>query len=148
MVGLLESGPGRVAEAARAVSDGELVVRSETERWSVNDVLAHLRACQDVRARFVNEMLNRDRPTLPYISPRTFIRRTNYPDLPFTESLAGFSRDRQSFVGLLRSLSPEQWLREAEIKNRTETVLMYVEYLAGHEIPHLGQIDQLVSGRM
>ena len=143
---LLEVAPGRIAAVTAGVPDESLSRRSVAEPWSANDVLAHLRACQDVRGKLVNEMLTRNHPVVRYVSPRTYIRKTNYPDLPFQQSLATFAADRAGFVHLLRSLSAGQWMRALDLKgSRTETVLDCAKYLVAHELPHLAQIETLLK---
>ena len=147
LLALLDAAPQRIAVAAASAPAASLTMRTGTEPWSVNDVLAHLRACQDVRGKLVNEMLTRDHPEIRYVSPRTYIRKTDYPDRPFHESLAAFAADREAFVQLLRGLARDEWLRSADLKGRrTESVLDCAEYLVAHEAPHLEQIEALVRG--
>ena len=142
----LEAAPERIAAAAGAPA-ALLTRRTDAEPWSANDVLAHLRACQDVRNKLVNEMLTREHPEIRYVSPRTYIRKTDYPDRAFQESLAAFAADRTAFVQLLRGLTRDQWLRSADLKGRrTESVLDCAEYLVAHEAPHLEQIEALIGG--
>ena len=40
-------------------------------------------------------MITQDHPTLRYVSPRTWIRKTGYPELEFYQSLQFFSRQRE-----------------------------------------------------
>ena len=146
LLDLLATAPARIATATQAATDAEVNFRSAAEPWSVNDILAHLRACQDVRSKLVQEMLTRDHPTIRYVSPRTYIRKTNYPELPFRDSLGAFAADREAFVQSLRSLEPEHWQRGADLRGRRfETVLNCAEYLVAHEAVHLEQIDALLG---
>jgi hypothetical protein len=146
LVSLLAATPERLAAMARGMDDLSLAVRTATEPWSANDVLAHLRACQDVREKLVHEMLSRDSPAIRYVSPRTYIRKTNYPDLPFHESLASFEQDRAAFVQRLEALQPQEWLRSADLKGRRrETVLDCANYLVAHEAVHIEQMQALIG---
>jgi hypothetical protein len=145
-IGLLEATPGLIAGMAGDAIEARLSDRTEAEPWSPNDVLAHLRACQDVRGKLVHEMLTRDFPVIRYVSPRTYIRRTNYPETPFAVSLADFAGDRGAFVQTLRGLQPDQWLRGADLKGRKpESVLDCARYLVQHEAVHLDQMRALLA---
>ncbi|MBK6319506.1 MAG: DinB family protein [Dehalococcoidia bacterium] len=121
---LLEVAPGRIAAVTAGVPDESLSRRSVAEPWSANDVLAHLRACQDVRGKLVNEMLTRNHPVVRYVSPRTYIRKDELPR-PSVPAIANHvRRTRARFVQLLRSLRAGQWMRGAGPQgSRTETVL-------------------------
>lgn len=146
LVALLEAAPARIAGTVAEAAEAQLAARTAPEPWSPNDILAHLRACQDVRARLVQEMLERDSPAIRYVSPRTYIRKTNYSELPFHSSLAAFAGDRAALVQVLRGLQPEQWLRGADLKGRrAETILDCARYLVSHEAQHLEQLRTLMG---
>jgi hypothetical protein len=51
-------------------------------------------------------MLDQDHPTVLYISPRSYIRKTNYPDLAFHESFQAYKKQRNELLrrlGICRS---------------------------------------------
>ena len=50
-------------------------------------VLAHLRACADVWGNYIRTIIAEDRPQFRAVSPRTWIKQTDYPDLAFRPSL-------------------------------------------------------------
>ena len=83
VVELLTTTPHRIASATRGLSGGELNWRPTADSWSVNETLAHLRCCADVWGESIMKILKQDNPTLRYVSPRGWIRKTNYIDLDF-----------------------------------------------------------------
>jgi hypothetical protein len=80
---LLREAPIRIAAATEGIDAARLRERTATEPWSVNDILAHLRAAADTRERFIARMPTGNHTTLSYESPRSELRKTNYVDLPY-----------------------------------------------------------------
>jgi len=144
----LAEAPSRIAVATKGIPETRLTLRTEAEPWSVNDILAHLRASADVREKFIHIMLTQDQPTERYISPRSYIRKTNYPDLAFHESFQAYKKQRNELLKRLGDLSIEDWSRSATIKERAETVFTYTRYLTEHESAHCEQIEKLVKYRL
>ena len=134
----LVRGPTPVPLSAPGV-DGE---------WSAAEILAHLRACADVWGKSIASMIRDDHRTIRYVSPRTWIRKTNYNDLDFTTLLVAFSGQRTGLLTSLRELPPEVWSREATFTARTRgssaTVLDYAQNLASHEFQHLKQMEAVL----
>ena len=144
LLGLLREAPIRIAAATEGVDPARLHERTATEPWSVNDILAHLRAAADTRERFIARMATGEHATLSYQSPRSELRKTNYVDLPYADNLAAFRSQRASLVERLEALPAEHWSRGSLIRDRPETVASYVRYLTDHETAHCEQIETLL----
>ena len=142
---LLVAAPRRIAAATQNLPNARLNIRSAEEPWSVSDILAHLRASADVREKYIQAMLAQDQPVMRYISPRTYIQKTNYLELPFAESFNAYKKQRNQLLNTLRSLSLNDWSRSATIKERPETVFSYTLYLTQHETVHCEQIEELLK---
>jgi len=142
---LLAEAPRRIALATKGLTETRLSLRTEAEPWSVDDILAHLRASADVREKFIHVLLTQNHPTLRYISPRSYIRKTNYLELPFSESFPVYKKQRKELLKTLGALSIQDWSRSAVIKERYETVFNYVLYLTQHETAHCEQIEELLK---
>jgi hypothetical protein len=142
---LLREAPRRIAAAAGRVAEARLYLRTEAEPWSVSDILAHLRASADVRGKFIQSMLTLENPTLRYISPRTYIKKTNYLELAFPESFQAYKKQRNELLNTLKNLPLKEWSRSAFIKDRPETVFSYTLYLTQHETAHCEQIEELLQ---
>jgi hypothetical protein len=75
----LASIPSAIREATSALADGDLDRQLEPGEWSVNEILAHLRASATVRGeQRIGRMLTEDEPTIRTISPRRFPGRRNF----------------------------------------------------------------------
>lgn len=146
---MLAETPVRIAALTSGLSPTELRTKPSPDEWSANDVLAHLRACADVRGGYIVAMLAEDRPTLRAMDPRRWMRETNYPDLAFPPSFRAFSRQRADLIGALEPLPTEGWSRSALVtgagKPLDRTVLFYADWLVRHERPHIKQIERVVS---
>jgi hypothetical protein len=120
--------------------------------WSANDVLAHLRSCADVGGKFIAAILAEDRPTLRAVDPRTWIKRTNYPELEYRPSLRSFAKQRADLLAVLEPLPQKHWSRAATVTGggiaRERTVHSYAQWLARHERTHLKQIGRIVGAEL
>ena len=141
----LRTVPVRIAAATNAASDVVLHRRTAQEPWSVNDVLAHLRAAADARERYMRRMATGEHSTLTYSSPRSEMRKTDYADRSFGENLAEFEAQRAVLVEWLEALPAEAWGHGALIRDRPESVATYAGYLAEHELEHCEQIEGLLG---
>lgn len=144
---ILDRTPRRIAELTSDLTPEQARTRPEPDAWSVNDVLAHLRACADQWGGSIGAILAAENPTLRAINPRSWIKRTGYPDLAFAPSLRAFAAQRDDLLTMLKRLSPADWSRSATGAGAPlqRSVLDYAERLARHERPHVGQIEAIVA---
>src|SRR4051812_30308200 len=92
VIKLLKATPPHIASAVGGLSDEQLSWKPSADSWSVAEVLAHLRACADVWGESMIKILKQDNPTFQYVSPRTWIRKTNYLNLDFEASFTEFRK--------------------------------------------------------
>jgi hypothetical protein len=141
---ILEQTPRHIAHCSRNVAKNRLYASSETNEWSIVEVLAHLRACDDVWVHTIFAMLLADRPNLPRFHPRDWEKLTRYDQLDFYESLRVFTLKRAECLTVLKKLSSEQWSRNGIIDGRNHSVFSQVRRLALHEAGHYDQIEQIL----
>src|SRR5581483_9356998 len=119
------------------------------DEWSANEVLAHLRACADVWGNCIVTIIAQDTPTLRAINPLTWVKQTNYLKLDFRPSLHSFAAQRAELLAVLEPLPPDGWLRTATVtgagKALERTALFYARWLAGHERPHVRQVERVAT---
>jgi len=146
----LAATPDRLIVMTRDLTPARLQAKPEAEVWSANDILAHLRACADAWGRSIQAMIARDHPTLRYVSPRTWLRKTDYLTLDFRVSFEAFAQQRKDLLTALNALDPDGWSRGATFtgttRGREQTVLSYAQRMAAHEIQHLEQISSVLAG--
>jgi hypothetical protein len=142
---LLAETPRRIRRATQGFDEVRLQFKPDKDSWSINDILAHLRSCADVWGASIDAMLAAENPTVPYRHPRQWIKKTDYPELPFHGSLQVFVEQRQKLLKVLKPLAFEDWSRGALIKGREHTVFTQVRRMAQHENEHCGQIESLLK---
>jgi hypothetical protein len=149
LLNALAETPRRIAFASRDLENARLQFRSDADAWSANDILAHVRAGADVWGKSIMAMITHDHPTLRYISPRTWIKKTGYLELEFYQSLQFFSRQREELVKALEPLAAADWSRGATFtgttRGREQTVLSYAQRMTQHENEHCEQIEALLK---
>lgn len=146
---MLSDAPRRIAELTEGLPASQMLIPPAEGEWSERDVLAHLRACSDMWGKYIRLILSEDRPTFKAVSPRTWVRQTNYLELQFETSFQAFSAQRLALVSLLTELAPEDWSRSAIAtgagKPRERTVYTYAQWLANHERSHFRQIGKIAE---
>ncbi|MGI8927476.1 MAG: DinB family protein [Tepidiformaceae bacterium] len=146
---LLAATPTGIAALTAGLAPVQLRAKPNHDDWSANDVLAHLRACADVRGDPIVRIIAEDKPTLRAVNPLTWIKKTDYLELEFRPSMRSFATQRAHLLEVLETLPPEGWSRSAIVtgagKVLERTVLFYAEWLALHERPHVKQIERIVN---
>jgi len=146
---LLAETPTRIAALTASLSPEALQMRSTPDEWSASVVLAHLRACADVWGNCIRTIIEEDRPTWRAVSPRTWIKQTDYPELAFRPSLCAFTTQRADLLAVLSPLPIDAWERSARVsgagKVLERTVLFYGQWLARHERQHVKQVERIVN---
>ena len=149
VLALLAETPARIAAATRGLTEVELHTSPVRGEWSVNEVLAHVRACADVRGEPIRMIVAEDHPTFRAVNPRTWIKETDYQDLEFRRSFRVFTKQRTDLLALLRPLPRKGWARAATVTGAgaalERTVLFYAEWVARHERPHARQVEQIAD---
>jgi DinB superfamily len=141
--------PQYFASKTEGLKPEQLLAAAEPGEWSLVDVLAHLRACADLWGDYIARILAEDHPSFRSVSPRNWIRRTDYPDLEFRPPLEAFTAQRADLLAILESLPLESWERAATVTASTQprkrTVHSYAEQLARHELEHYEQIEHIAN---
>jgi hypothetical protein len=145
---LLGVAPDRIRAMTSNVDPVCLTTPPAPGEWSVNEILAHLRANADVWGKYIGRIIAEEHPTFRAGSPRAWMRQTHYDDLEFNESLSSFAAQRADLLAQLDPLPRDAWLRTAAVRVREKTVersvLDYATMLADHERGHIDQIAQTI----
>ena len=147
---MLAAGPRRISALTDGLSPAQLRTASSTDEWSANDVLAHLRACNEVwGGYYIMTILAQDKPTIKAINPRTWIKNTDYLEQEFQLSLRAFTKQRRKLLAVLEPLPPKDWTRTNTLigagKPLQQTLISHADGLARHERAHLKQIERIIN---
>jgi len=144
---LLNKHPQQIAELTANLTSAQLHTPPSAGEWSINDILAHLRSCEDMWGKAINTLLAQDKPTIKAVNPTTWIKQTNYPEQKFRTSLRTFTQQRTELLATLNTLPHKSWSRSATVtgagKPLTLTVFSYANRLAIHERAHVKQIGRI-----
>jgi hypothetical protein len=127
------------------LSRREILTPPAANKWSVQEVLAHLADVEEfgMRAR-VAAMIEQDKPTLPPFDQEARVAELKYDTIDPMESLASLTRQRRANVKWLRKLRPAQWKRRGRHQTVGEiSVEELVTEWAFHDLGHLKQILEI-----
>lgn len=118
--------------------------------WSVNDQLAHLRACHDVLGGNMLRIVREDHPSWKGISPRTWQQQTDYFTWEFEQAFEAFRTQRAELLEVLDNLPATAWERTAAVLAPPNTVydystLYYGDWMARHERGHLRHMARILD---
>ncbi len=150
ILAILEETPPRLTKLTSGLMPVQLHTAPSAGEWSVNEVLAHLHACDDVwGSYYIMTILAQDKPTIKARNPRTWIKDTDYLQQDFQSSLRAFTKQRRKLLSVLESLSPKDWARTNTLigagKPLQQALLSHGDGLARHERAHLKQIERTLN---
>ena len=144
VLAILTATPRQLDSMTAGLNETQLRTQPAPGEWSVHEILGHLRACADVRGAAALRTIAEDRPRIPVINPREYLKTTDYLKLDFATSLRAFVDQRAKLLDVLCALPADGWSRPAEIVRAASSlegsVLYYAVWIATHEVPHLDQI--------
>ena len=145
VMAILASTPDKLRREIAQMSTKEIKTRPAPEKWSVQEILAHLDDVEEIgmRAR-VAAMIEADNPLLPSFDQEQRAEERKYSRKNPTESLASLSRQRKANLKWLRKLKPSQLKRRGTHQKVGElSVRELVTEWAFHDLSHLRQILEL-----
>ena len=150
ILAILNETPSRLAKLTAGLAPPPLHTPPSAGEWSVHEVLAHLRACDDVwGGYYIMTILTQDNPTIKARNPRTWIKSTDYLEQEFQPSLRAFTKQRRKLLAVLEPLPPKDWTRTNTLigagKPLQQTLLSHADGLARHERAHLKQIERTLN---
>lgn len=104
IMAILRTSATRLRELTSCLSDEQLHASPEPGEWSINDVLAHLRACNDVLGDAMKDIVAQDGPRLRAVSPRTWQQKSGYHEWRFGNALDAFAERREALLEVLEPL--------------------------------------------
>ncbi len=147
---ILKETPPRLAQLTAEQTPAQLHTAPSASEWSANEVLAHLRACNEVwGGYYIMTILAEDNPTIKAVNPRTWIKNTSYLEQEFQSSLRAFTKERRKLLAVLEPLPLKDWSRTNTLigagKPLQQTLMSHADGLARHERAHLKQIERTLN---
>ena len=136
--------PARIGRAVAMLSDLDQHLVSSDDAWSAAQILAHLRASDDILAHRLYAILTRDNPVLPGYDERRWAEIAGYRQADLELLLKVFVLRRAELVTMLRHVAMEDWQRfgQHEITG-TISLFQVATSLLEHEEEHCVQLESL-----
>ena len=138
--------PQKVERLIKGVPSAKLRKRPAPEKWSVSEIIAHLADAEIVIGFRVRLILGS--PGVPIIAfdQDSWASSGHYDERDPQKSMEQFRVLREGNLTLLKSLEPEQWKHYGVHSERgQESIEQIVRMVAGHDINHLKQIEQILD---
>jgi hypothetical protein len=124
----------------------ELRKRPAADRWSVNEIVAHLGDAEIVIGFRIRMILGAPGVPMAAYDQDSWVTRGHYEQRDPRKSVEQFRVVREGNLALLKSLAPEQWKHYGVHSERgRETIEHIVHMTAGHDINHLQQIEKIFA---
>ena len=131
-------------EMRRLVSgldEAALAKRTVPDKWSLKELVGHLRGVQRVFEGRVNAILAEDNPLIAKYTPEQDAEFDRMVSQSAEELLTGFFDERAILASRLEALSPAQWHRSGRHPEFQHfDVHFQVEYMVHHEAHHIYQM--------
>lgn len=138
----------RLARLIAGVSPARLRKRPAPDKWSVNEILAHLAEAEIVGSFRMRLILGAPGTPIVAFDQDVWVISGHYEKRDPRKSLEQFRILREANLALLKSLTPEQWKHFGMHSERgQETIEHTVRMFAGHDINHLQQVERILAGK-
>ena len=138
----LEANAERVEAVARKLGEAGLSRSYGPGKWTGRQILAHLADAEVATGFRIRQVLSEDDHRIQGWDEGAWARR--YVDVDAQSALRSYRALRRWNLALIRGLSKEDLGRRAVHPERgPETLGEIVRLLAGHDLNHLGQLEQL-----
>jgi len=144
LVDRLSNAPQRIARAVERLSEAEKHSPSSNGEWSASEILAHLRASDDIIGYRLYAILARDNPSLPAYDERRWAEVAGYAQADFDLSLKTYALRRTELVKMLRQVAVDDWKRPGvhEVKGPI-SLWDIATSLVEHEDEHCLQLETM-----
>ena len=138
--------PKKIERLIDGVSASKLRKRSAPDKWSVAEIVAHLADAEIVVGWRVRLILGAPGTPIQAFDQDSWVAALHYDKRSPRESLAQLRALREANLALYKSLSAEQWRHYGMHSERgQESVEHIVRLMAGHDLNHLRQIEQILK---
>ncbi len=143
---VLAATPQKVSALLRGLSDRQLRLKPQPDKFSLKEYLLQLRDLEWQSYRpAIRSILSEDLPSLPDLNPArlTTLRQHRLVDGP--AALEKFRQARQVNLAYLRNMTGFQWNRKALSGGVEVTLLQLVAQWATHDQAVLSSMEQLAA---
>ena len=141
------NGISQVRQALEGATTAELDRRPAPAEWTAREVAHHLADSETMSTIRLRRLLAEDQPLIQAYDEKEFAKRLHY-DRPIDESITVFAAVRTANLGLLGTLTEEEWRREGtHSEDGPYSVETWLRIYAAHGHDHADQIRRAREGR-
>ena len=136
----------KLARMMRGVSPSRLRKRPSAAKWSAIEIVAHLSDSEIVTAFRIRVILGAPGSPIAAYDQDAWAASGHYQQRDSRTSVDQFRVVREANLGLLKSLTAEQWQQYGMHSERgRETIEQIARMTAGHDLNHLNQIERILQ---
>lgn len=140
----LEKGPDELAGALAGASDELLRRRPADDKWSMIEIVCHLRDVETLFAERITKAAFSERPAFGMMDNARLAAALRYRESDAAAALKEFRRRRTDTLTLLRALPAPVWQRTGLHPKRGEiTIERLAQVLADHDHGHTERVREL-----
>jgi hypothetical protein len=142
---VLSATPGKLKKLLRGVPRRKLTKRPEPGRWSAAEILAHLADTELVSGFRMRLILGKSGTPIQAFDQDAWSGSLQYAKQDPVLSMEAFRVQRERNIRMLRLIPSGMWENFGMHEERgKETITRITEMMAGHDINHLKQIEQML----
>ena len=146
---LQAAAPDKLAALTNGLSAEELARRPARDKWSIQEIAAHLADDELVGAYRIRMILSSPGTAIQAFDQDVWARTGRYGSVDTAAAVAMFRILRESNLVLLHSLTPDEWsLFGIHAERGKESIRDIAMYYAGHDLNHFEQIERIRGPRV
>src|ERR1051325_950620 len=136
----------KLAAAIKRLDKKKLNKRPGPGKWAINEILAHLADAEVVCSWRMRIILNQNGAPIHAFDQDTWAATFNYQKADARKSLETFRVLREANLDMLKKIPKQLWENYGEHSERgKETISHVARMFAGHDLNHLGQVEQMAK---
>jgi len=136
----------KLAKLIKGVPAGKLRKRPAPDKWSVQEILAHLADAEIAGSWRMRAILGAPGTPVAAFDQDSWVAALHYGKRDPRQAVEQFRVLRETNLALLKSLKPEQWKHHGIHSERgEESIEQIVRMFAGHDLNHLAQIEGILA---
>jgi DinB family protein len=135
----------KIERLMKGATPSKLRKRPVPDKWSVNEILAHMAETEIVGGFRMRMILGAPGTPIPAFDQDAWVVSGHYEKRDPRKSLEQFRVLREANLALLKSLKPDQWKHYGIHSERgQETIEQVTKMFAGHDLNHIAQIEDIL----
>lgn len=145
---LQQAAPTKLAKLIKGKKQAQLKRRPAPDKWSVAEILAHLADAETVISWRLRQILAANGQPIQAYDQDVWAQTFDYTRCDARESLERFRILREGNVALLKRVPKRLWDNYGVHQERgEESVAHIVNMVAGHDVNHQLQIENILKGK-